>query len=282
MRFRNGIVSLAIMAAMSTPVLAGRVQITDRDTYDVATVTDGNLDVMVADQVTPPVIVYLNQVDCNTTIVSNFSIGSYTVKIADAAGADVGDYVGIFNTNGARYYAGSVLAVSGTTITMDTPSDFDFVVGDVFQCGTKEMNVDGSTTNQLFSLRADPSLAFTVDITRIIIHITDQSAMDDAKFGGIAALTRGIVLRRKDGIYQNIFNVKSNGEFGELAFDKVYDDKAPAGFYGFSCRLTFAGQNKMGVAIRLGPDDDLQLIVQDDLTGLDSFRIIAEGHIVTD
>lgn len=243
---------------------------------------NGAMPVNIQDQVTPSFMVYMNQNICATTLSSPFGIDDNDIIVTDATGISIGNYVGVFNIANSRFYVGNVLNIVGNVITMDTPSDFDFLVGDIFQCGTKEMSIDGSITPQIFRLRADPNLNITIDVTRIIIHILDNSAMDDGKFGGIDALTRGIVLRRKDGTYQNIFNVKTNGEIGELAFDKTYDDKAPSGIYGFSARLTFAGQSKMGVAIRLAPDEDLQLIIQDDLTSLSSFRIMVEGHIVTD
>lgn len=243
---------------------------------------NGAIPVNIQDQTTPPILVYMNQVQGTAVLTANFTINSYNITINDSTGITVGDYVGVFSKEYNMFYTGNVLAVNGLIVTMDTPSDFNFTIGDIFQCGIKEMNVDGSITPQIFSLRADPNLDITVDVTRIIIHITDNVVMDDEKFGGLTKLNRGIVLRRKDGTYQNLFNVKTNGEFGELAFDKTYDFKAPAGFYGFTSRLTFAGSNKMGVAIRLGQDEDLQLIIQDDLTDLNTFRIMVEGHVVTD
>ena len=244
--------------------------------------SNGAIPINIQDQTTPLIIVYMNQVQGSAILTANFSIDSYNITINDTSVVNIGDYIGVFNTENNRFYQGNVLEVNGLVVTMDTPSDFNFTTGDFFQCGIKDMNVDGSITPQIFSLRADPKLDITVDVTRVIIHITDDSAMDDEKFGGINALTRGIVLRRKDGVYQNIFNVKTNGEFGELAYDKSYDDKAPSGFFGFTSRMTFAGQSKMGVTIRLAPDEDLQLIVQDDLTGLNKFRIMVEGHVITD
>lgn len=51
---------------------------------------------------------------------------------------------------------------------------------------------------------------------------------------------------------------------------------------GFTGRLTFGGQSKMGVVIRLNQGEDLQMLVQDDLSTLDSLSIICEGHTVTD
>ena len=243
---------------------------------------NGGIPVNLQDQTTPPVLIYANQIICTTTLTAATALDDYTVSVVDASLMSVGDYTGIFNIEGIRFYAGTILSINVNDITFDTPIDFKYQIGDTVQCGTKEMNVDGSITPQIFSLRADPGLDIEVDVTRIIIHITDNTAMDDSRFGGILALTNGVVLRRVDGSYLNILNVKTNGEIGELAFDKTYDDRAPSGFFGLTARLTFAGQSKIGVAIRLGPDEDLQVIIQDDLTGLESFRIMIEGHVVQD
>ena len=49
---------------------------------------------------------------------------------------------------------------------------------------------------------------------------------------------------------------------------------------GFLFRLTFAGMNKLGVAIRLNPGEDLQFLVQDDLSGITVLEVTAEGHVV--
>jgi hypothetical protein len=36
----------------------------------------------------------------------------------------------------------------------------------------------------------------------------------------------------------------------------------------------------MGVAIRLGPGEDLEVLIQDDISSLVKFHLIAEGHVV--
>jgi hypothetical protein len=46
--------------------------------------------------------------------------------------------------------------------------------------------------------------------------------------------------------------------------------------------MTYAGQNKHGVTLRIGGGEAIECIIQDNLTGLLSFKIIACGHIVTD
>lgn len=242
---------------------------------------NGGLAVNIQDQTSPALLIYANRVHATTTLTLAAAIDDYTVVVASNTDLVVGNYIGIFNLSASRFYAGNILVIAGTTITLDTPINFAYQIGDAFQAGTKEMNVDGSGTPVIFNLRADPDLGITADVTRIIMHMTYSSAGDDGDFGDIAGgLLRGVVLRRVDGTYHNIFNVKNNGEIGELAYDKSYDDRAPGGLFGLSSRLTFAGQSKIGVAIRLAPDDDLQIIIQDNLTSLNSFRIMIEGHIV--
>jgi hypothetical protein len=111
--------------------------------------------------------------------------------------------------------------------------------------------------------------------------ITDDTAMDDGKFGGIGALPNGIVLRVNNGVIQNLWNVKTNGELGLLCYDSAYADRAPSGQFGFRFRNTYAGQAKHGVVIRLDQNDTLEVLIQDNLSALLDFRMMAQGHVVT-
>lgn len=47
-------------------------------------------------------------------------------------------------------------------------------------------------------------------------------------------------------------------------------------------RRSFGGQDKNGVVIRVDGDlgESLELLIQDDLTGLETFRIVVQGHVV--
>jgi hypothetical protein len=56
----------------------------------------------------------------------------------------------------------------------------------------------------------------------------------------------------------------------------------PQGVNGLVGRLTYAGQAKHGVTLRFGPNEGLEFIIQDNLTALVKFRIMAQGHLVTD
>lgn len=141
------------------------------------------------------------------------------------------------------------------------------------------MAVNGAVTTQVFQIGPTGGV-IEVDVTRLMGYLQSGTAMDDSLFGSLGALTYGIVLRHKNGTTQNIWNAKTNGEMALLCYDFTYTTKAPAGQFGARFRNSYGGQDKHGVTIRLDPGDTLELLVQDDLTGLGVFNMIAQGHIV--
>jgi hypothetical protein len=173
-----------------------------------------------------------------------------------------------------------VLGVAGDLITIDRPIDHAFPAGTTLgRIVTTNLNVDGSITPQAFSVRAGQNPS---DFVRFLITMTDDSAMDDSRFGGLPALTRGLVFRIVNGFQRTIFCFKTNQDIKQFCYDVNYSSRAPSGYFGFSSRITFGGQSKHGVVLRLGAGDVLQWVVQDDLTGLDTLKIAAEGHEVTE
>lgn len=263
-----------------------KVFITDENTGITAAVEDndgqGCLAVCLQDQVTPPLTIPFYQQTNNTTLSSITAIDGMTITIADTTGFVNGGQIRIFNIVANRFFLGQqVGAPAGSVITLDRPMDFAYQIGDQVATGITNMAVDGSVTPQIFTVRTDGSEIPAVgDITRILFHITDGTTMDDSLFGGISALTNGVTIRRVDGTTRNLVNFKTNGELANISFDLTYADRAPAGSFGLRSRLTYAGQEKHGVAIRIGPDENLEIIINDDLTDLVTFTAIAEGHIV--
>lgn len=248
--------------------------------------SNGGLPVNVQDQTTPPLDLYFIQQTGGLAFLANDTqIDNYSVDVTNITPFIVGDYVGIFEPGG-RYYFAELLNISSNTLTFDTPLDFEFSTGDFIVPSSRELNVDGSTTPEYFSIRgAGAGTNITVDITRIILKMTTDNVPDYSKFGDIAGgITNGLVLRKKDGDTRNIFNVKTNADLANLAYDlDILQASNPAqGLNGLICRLTFAGQEKHGVAIRLEPEEELEFVIQDDLEDLVSFRVIGQGHIVQD
>jgi hypothetical protein len=250
------------------------------------------LEVYIADQTSPPLIVPLNKISYTTTLAAGTTIGiTTTITVVDPTGFAEGSFLAITNTIAKRFYTATVTAVVGSDITLDCPVDFAFLAGDKVAVGSSSLIVDGTLTNpQIFSLRAaDPTLDVTIDVTRIMIECQCSSPVSLAKFGDLPALINGLCIRRVDGTYQNIVNFKSNGDMAGVGYDwEPFLATNPAqNVDGFVYRLTFAGQNKMGVAIRVGPNEDLQALVQDSLatpvTGeLFILKINVEGHVVID
>lgn len=245
------------------------------------------VDVAIQDQITPPVIANFNQIlGFSLTSVATV-IGEYTITVDDASSFSSGNYVIMYSPSDLRFYLGHVLSKATNMLTMDNPLDFAFPVGSVIKSTNTNLAVNGGTTPVVFGLRGvSETYPFDVvfDVTRIMFFCETASACSLALFGDLTALTKGLVLRKKNGDYYNIFNVKSNGELAGIMYDfQIIASTNPVfGQDGFIGRLTFAGQDKIGVALRLRSGEDVELLVQDDLSGLTKLEVVAEGHVVSE
>jgi hypothetical protein len=246
------------------------------------TTTSNSLDVMLSDSTTEPIDTYfLEQLSSFTlsadTVASTLTVLVYTFEATVGHGIAPLDEIILLDIVGNKEFYATVISVATDTITVDRPIDNLFPSAtSLARIVNSNMAVDGSGTPRIFTVRAGSK---PIDITRIIIAMTDQTSMDDAKFGGLSALAKGFVFRAIDGFNKVVFNFKTNGEIAGYCYDVRYSDKAPSGFFGLTARITFAGQSKHGVALRVSTfTDALQWIVQDDLTDLDTLRVAAQGH----
>lgn len=235
-------------------------------------------DVFIQDQHSTIVDLHLHEHGIDLTLAINTVLGSKIITLEPGHGLAFGNFISFEEVG--RCYEGQVIAVAVDDITLDSPLDFAFTIAANLHESKPDLNVNGLVTPVVF--HNGPASGCKWDITRMIFLIESTQIMDSSKFGSLDALINGIVVRKKDGTFKNIFNVKTNGEFALRSFDVVYDDRAPAGTFGFRVRTTFAGQSKRGVTIRLDGNlgDELETLVQDDLTGLSKFRIIMQGHRV--
>jgi len=255
--------------------------------------SQGNINVELQDQTSEIIDLLVTQKLDDLTILVNTNVDEKTANIETTGVTPaVGNYVCF--KEGTAFYQGriqNVTPIAGNqyTIGLDSLLDYPFTTSGGCALTSPDMNVDGSVTPVVF--RVSPALleaGTRWDITRMMLTITDSSAMDDGKFGGAPPLNNGVIVRVKyNGTRKNIFTVRENGEFRLRAYDVSYLDATlgPAGLESMGVRRSFNGQDKNGVAIRLVNDDDpdeFQIIVQDDLTVLDSFRVVVQGHIVAD
>lgn len=248
---------------------------------------NGGSAVNVQDQTSEPIDTYFAK------FISNFSIAldtvasgvtvvslSYAIEAVPGHNISINDEILLLDVVGERVFLCKVLDVVTNTITVDRPIDHTFpATATLGRIVTTNMAVDGSSDPQIFSTRAG---ATPTDYTRFMMTIISNTIMDDGKFGSLAALTRGLVFRVVNSFQKTIFNFKTNGDISQFCYDIRYSDKAPAGSYGFNARISFGGQDKHGVVLRIQNSDVLQWVIQDDLRDLDSLRISAQGHFVID
>jgi len=181
-----------------------------------------------------------------------------------------------------KQYQSRVYSVVGNVIGVTNPICIAIPAGTVGARTSPDGNVLGTNANPVI-MSTSPPAGVEWDINIMSVNMLDQSAMDDAKFGGIDAPINGVVYRTvNDVMAENIFTAVDNSCFiRHCDVENPYSDKAPSGFYGFNTKRRFNGQQGDGVSRRIGGDyHSFQAISYADLTGLDRFWNVIRGHVV--
>lgn len=236
------------------------------------------VDAYIQDQFTEEVNIYFHIDKLTTALTNDTAIDDIDITVDSVVGVIAGYIIVIYE--GERKFQSIVKSILGNVITMVSPLDFAFTAGAIIHFGIFNLAVNGSVTPQIAHFMTPPDVKY--DIYTINFFITDDAAMDSAKFGGIPALTNGILLKHKNGKIKNLMLVYNNHGFSEQGCTIEYDPKAPAGVYGFEAKKNYKVVS--GVSLRLvgSTDDDLEIIIQDDLTDLKSFTATVQGHVVED
>lgn len=250
-------------------------------------VAGASLDVFVQEEVSQLIDLYFNQLIGSTSLATGTAIDDTNIIITATADFNVGNVIGLFSETESgvldRFYFGEILTITSNTLGMDTPLDFAFIPGDPIFSASRELDVDGSSTTQIFKVSV-PALNedLQLDIARLSLVMTHSAAGDDSKFGSLSALTNGIVIRSTSNggtTVRNAWNAKTNGDLAVLSGNKLtYESRAGGG--EFSTRTTYAITGEHGVAVRLASGDSIEILIQDDLSSLSSLRLVAAGHVV--
>jgi hypothetical protein len=281
------LITLILGYKVSSGAIMGSVQITDGTTA-LKIETNGSMPVTLQDQTSPTVIVKFSILEQSTTTTAPIAVDDYVIPVTDATGIVAGKYLTIFDPASIRFTTFYVVSVNALNVTVDSPADFAYPSGSYVDISSTNLAVNGAVTPVIAGLRNNagqsppPGIALSMDVTRLLFHCVAATSVDLTLFGDLAALTNGLLVRRRDGAYYNIFNVKSNGEMGGIMYDFTIHSSGVGqqGVDGFLGRLTFGGQNKMGVVHRININEDMETIIQDDLSGLTLLEIVAEGSIV--
>lgn len=243
--------------------------------------TGDNLNVLLGDPSTRALdLRFVNPVGPDTTLDGPAVVDVRTLLVVDASGFTDGDYITILDDLGGFFFAHIIGPPVGNLLNLDTPIDQPYISGSRVLDLSTNLAVDGSVTPASFKI--GPAGGTTeIDITRIIGNIQSDSPMDDSKFGSIVGgLINGCVLRHSNGVIENTWNVKTNGGLALLGFDFAYSDNSQQGSYGMRFRMSYSGQDNHGVVFRLLEDESLEFIIQDDLTDLEIFHLVAHGHVL--
>lgn len=242
------------------------------------------------DRTTRSIIVKFNRVTNSTALTNAVSLGDTSIVVDSATGIAINSYLIFFSPSDKKFMVCRAVDITGApTIVIDTPVDFAFPSGaivDVAITNLKSIGTLGSP--QVYGLRgtgSPPGIDITAIITRIIITATVNSAIDLSKFLNLARLTNGLVMRRRNGGRENVFNIKDNLELAGILYDYTAISAVnPAqGVDGVIARLTFS---RIGTSHGLPIGDDLEVLVQDDIetaqTGdeITELEITAEGYIL--
>jgi hypothetical protein len=243
---------------------------------------NGALNVHQADVHLKPVSRYALNEQNTVTLASPASAGDRVLSLVSAAGLSVGEAFRIEEGFLHEERAPQIIGISVNDVTIDQPLDNDYTVAaDILQAVSNAALFDGSVTPVSFKVR--PIGGEDLHVVRIIPTWLSGTSMDDGRYGGIAALLRGTLLRRFDGTtgkFRTITNWKRNIDFIEDAYDLRYSEKAPAGQFGAAGRMTFKKFDTV-VELKASAGDYLEILIQDSMLLLDDHQFKYQIHEVT-
>lgn len=256
------------------------------------------LAVYVQDQTTDMLdIPFLQEKATGLTLAIDTVIDERFITLSAGHGLTVGNSSGhimeLARPDHGHFYQGEIIDVVGDVIELSPPmSEIYEAVGTLVGTGNPNMcqdtatnaAIDGSVTPVIFSIKPLPTQAG--DITRITMATTSPNVSDLTSFGGADTLSIGLTLRvkRPDGKFKNLYTYRRNYDVILHGFDSgTFEPRGGNAIHGFACRVSFAGQDKHGVTVRLDGalGEELQIVVSELMdnsgTGNLSVQFIAEG-----
>lgn len=216
----------------------------------------------------------------STTLSVAASSGDTSITVVDPTGITDESMIQILNGGTRELIHFHVNDVAGSVLTLSGPLDFDHAIGDVINEIEINMAVNGSLVAPV-SFKIQPPAAERWQITRVLPTMlgAGPTAMDDGKFGNIAALANGVILRTFiDGAFRTLSHWHKNNDIREDMFDFGYTPNAPAGQNGASGRWTFSkAQFVPDLDGAIG--DYIEMLIQDDLRDLDEFKNKGQGRL---
>lgn len=216
-----------------------------------------------------------------TTFAANAPAGSTQITLTSATGFAVGDTIHI-QDGVTEIVHPKITALVGTLVTLDRPIDNNYVIGDTITKAIISMDVSGTLASPQ-SFKTFPASTDIWHIETITIELTHSTAGDNGLFGNLTALTNGVVLRiynATTGLYTTLANWKTNSDIVVDIGNITYSARSGGGgSYGTNSIGNFKSNTGSVVFVDGTVGDYMEILIQDDLSTLDSFRIKVQGHI---
>lgn len=213
------------------------------------------------------------------------ALGATEIVLVDATGLLVGERLLISEAGGAQKTLPKVTVVSGApTIVLDGPMDAAYTTAAIIEVVEVNMAVSGSLASPAsFVVRPHDSQIW--HLTRLNLSMVHKSAATDDKFGSLAPLINGVLIRSNTALLgiHNLTNWRRNQDMIEDMYDLRYSAKAGGTNHGTAGRWSY--KQRTGTVVRLdgSEDDSLEILIQDDLTATSNeiadFQIKMQGHV---
>lgn len=232
-------------------------------------------DIYVSNISSPAITVFPLNILGQPILSTDTIVNSNKVMFEDGHGCEIDNHINFYGDQ--RFNQSRVIGITGNTIELNAPMDVSFSTGDTVERGSKNMNVNGSTNKVIFT--AHPFQGTDWDICEIAVYIEDNVNMDGGTFGGLPELEKGFLIRKKNSIYDNMFEITKNGYlalFGTLN----YNDRASgSGVYSLTSKLKLNDRSTYGITIRLlsEENDQLEFVIQDNLNNM---YCSIHGHVI--
>ena len=216
-----------------------------------------------------------------TTLSVAASAGDTSIEVTSIAGFAKGNFLQLENGIVEPTFPQISVIPAGTTLILDRPLDQDLPIGANVTKLLVDMNVVGTLANpQIFEVVPDNTEFW--HIISFILSATFPTAAADDLFGDGTALPNGCTLRGYNGttgLYRTFTNWKTNADIKLDMYDLPYTDKAGGTNHGMNGNGDI--HNRTGAVPKLDATkgDRLELLIQDDLSALVTFRLKAQGHI---
>jgi len=203
------------------------------------------------------------------------------ITVVNGALFAVGNEIQLSNGSESTTFP-KITAIATHVLILDRPLDFAYEVNATVEIVSTNMAVLGSLTNPI-SFKAEPSSDELWHVIRFLFSMTHATAGDLGLFGNAAALTNGVVLRlykAEFDQYRTFTLWKTNSDIKDNMYNVDFDTRSTGGgTYGTTGR----GSIKIGTGavpkVDGSKSDFIEMLIQDDLTGLISFKQKIQGHI---